>query len=103
MFDGPGKLCLQKLANAAEKAFAERALVLGENRLIEQNNESKSRVSVKSTVIGKGKVLSYGDIVEAQNKRDAKEAKVGSETRRGSKRKSSLQTLMVAKSPPKKK
>jgi hypothetical protein len=37
--DGPSKHCLQKLANAAEKAFAERALLLDENRfLFQQNN-----------------------------------------------------------------
>lgn len=44
MLDGPSKHRLQKLANAAQKAFAECALLLDENRLLfEQNNESKSR------------------------------------------------------------
>ena len=59
------------------KAFAERALLLNENRLLfEQNNESNCRQSTRSTVVGKAKVMSYEDIVEAQAKRDAKEAAV---------------------------
>jgi hypothetical protein len=32
LLDSPSKLRLRKLANAAEKAFAERALLLDENR-----------------------------------------------------------------------
>jgi DDE superfamily endonuclease len=46
LLDSPSKLRLRKLANAAEKAFAERALLLDENRvLFEQNNESNIRQS----------------------------------------------------------
>lgn len=77
MLDKPSKPCLRKLANAAEKAFAERALLLDENRLLfQQNNERESRQSTRSTVVGKAKVMSREDIVEAQAKRDAKEAAV---------------------------
>ena len=44
VLDGSSKHCLQKLANVAEKAFPERALLLDENRfLFEQNNESNYR------------------------------------------------------------
>ncbi|KAJ9494811.1 hypothetical protein H2202_009712 [Exophiala xenobiotica] len=65
----------QKLANAAEKAFADRALLLDEIRLLfEQNNENTARSSVKSIVVGTAKVMSYDDMVKAQQKRDAKEA-----------------------------
>ena len=39
-----------------------------------QNNESNCRQSTRSTVVGKAKVMNYEDIVEAQAKRDAKEA-----------------------------
>lgn len=75
MLDGPGKLRLQKLGNAAERAFAECALLIDEIRLLfEQNNGSRSRLSTRSTVIGKAKVMSYNDIVETQRKYDAKEA-----------------------------
>jgi hypothetical protein len=45
-----------------------------------QNNESRSQLSTRSTVIGKAKVMSYDDIVEAQSKRDAKEAGIGDRT-----------------------
>lgn len=73
MLDNQSKCRLQKLAKAAEKAFAERALLLDENKLLfEQNNESRPRVSTRSTVIGKAKIISCEDIVEAQRKRDAK-------------------------------
>ena len=65
--DNTGKMRLQKLGNAAEKAFAQCALLHDENKLLfEQNNEAKSRVAAKSTVVGKAKVMSYEDIVNAQ-------------------------------------
>jgi hypothetical protein len=48
---------------------------LDENLLLfEQNNEKITRTSIKATVVGTAKVLSYEDIVEAQQKRDIKEA-----------------------------
>ncbi|KAF1814206.1 hypothetical protein P152DRAFT_471987 [Eremomyces bilateralis CBS 781.70] len=76
--DGPSKHRLQKLASAAQKAFAEHALLLGKNRLLfEQNNESNSRQSARSTVAGKAKVISYEDIVKAQAKHDAKKSYPG--------------------------
>jgi hypothetical protein len=63
------------LSNAAEKAFAERSLLLDDNRLLfAQNNEKVSRKSARSTVVGTAKVMSYEDIVEAQINRDAKVA-----------------------------
>lgn len=69
--DGTSKRRLQKLADAAQVSFAERALLYDENRLLfQQNNESKSS---KSTVVGKAKVRNYEDIVEAQAKRAARE------------------------------
>ncbi len=72
--DGPCKLRLQKLGNAAENAIAERALLFDDNRLLfAQNNEKAYRQSTRSTVIGNTKIISYDDIVEAQKKRDAKE------------------------------
>jgi hypothetical protein len=97
LLDGPSKHRLQKLANAAQKAFAERALLLDENRLLfEQNNESNRRQSTKSTVVGKAKVMSYEDIVEAQARRDAREA-ILVKGKRGPKRKSSTSVVMEAK------
>ena len=88
---------LQKLANAAQKSFAECALLLDENRLLfQQNNESNHRQSTTSTVVGKAKVMSYEDVVEAQAKRDAKEAVVV-KGKRGRKRKASAPEVAQAK------
>jgi hypothetical protein len=68
-------LQIQKLANAAENAFADRAILLNENLdLFEQNNERNTRKSIKATAVGSAKVLSYEDIVEAQRQRDLKQA-----------------------------
>ena len=69
------KVCIRKLANAAENAFADRVILLDENLLLfEQNNEKTARKSIKATIVGTAKVLSYEDIVEAQQKRVMKEA-----------------------------
>jgi len=58
------------------KGFAERALLLEENRILfEQNNEKTCRQSSGLTVIGHAKVMSYDDTVEAQKKRDMMVAK----------------------------
>jgi hypothetical protein len=73
--DNLSRFRLQKLSNAAKKAFAERSLLLDDNRLLfEQNNEKVSRKSARSTVVSTAKVMSYKDIVEAQTNRDAKAA-----------------------------
>jgi hypothetical protein len=40
----------------------------------EQNNEKATRLSNRSTVTGTAKIMTYDDIVEAQRKRDVKEA-----------------------------
>ena len=73
--DVRGKLCFQKMLNATEKAFAERSLLLQRNQeLFQQNNEQKIRQGVKSTVVGKAKVMKYEDIVEAKRKREEKES-----------------------------
>ena len=73
--DESSKQRLQKLANAAQVSFAERALLRDENQLLfKQNDEAKRRRSTKSTVLGKAKVMSYEDIEEARGKCAAKEA-----------------------------
>ncbi|KAH7012383.1 hypothetical protein B0J12DRAFT_790868 [Macrophomina phaseolina] len=73
--NGPSRRRLRTLADAAHKSFAERALLLEENQLLlQENRESKRRKSTKSTMVGKAKVMSYGDIVEAQAKRAAEDA-----------------------------
>lgn len=73
--NAPRKHRFQKLANAAEKAFADRAILLDENGLLfKQNNEKTTRLSIRSIVTGTTKVMTYDDIIEAQRKRDIKEA-----------------------------
>ncbi|KAF2721187.1 hypothetical protein K431DRAFT_320483 [Polychaeton citri CBS 116435] len=70
------KLYLQKMANAVEKLFADRALLFDENKLLfEQNNKKSIRDSTRGTVVGRAKVMSYNDLVEAQRKRSEKEAR----------------------------
>jgi len=65
---------IQKLANAAQISFAERALLYGQNQfLTRMNSEAKVRQSTKSVILGKAKVMSYKDIGEARAKRAAKE------------------------------
>jgi hypothetical protein len=93
------KLSIQKIADAAENAFAERAILLDENMLLfEQNNEKTTRTSVKATVVGTAKVLSYEDIVEAQQKRDLKDAEtVAFRGRRISRRKGSAPSKIIGK------
>ena len=71
----PSKLRIYKALNGAENAFADRPLLLDENDLFfGQNNEANKRKSVKPKVIGTAKVLSYGDLVEAEAERDKRSA-----------------------------
>jgi hypothetical protein len=70
------KLCIRKLANAAENAFAERSILLDENLLLfQQNNEKAVRVSTKATMVGNAKVMKYEDIMKKQEAHDEKEFK----------------------------
>ena len=62
----------------------------------EQNNESKSRKLTRSTVVGKVKVMGHENIIEAQAKRDAKEAAVV-KGKRGRKRKATAPEQTQAK------
>jgi hypothetical protein len=67
---------VQKPANAAEMAFAERNPLFNDNRiLLDQNDESRTRQSVKNTIVGRAKMMEYADIVKAQEKRDKAEAR----------------------------
>jgi hypothetical protein len=80
--------CLRKLANAAERAMSARDLLHRENfDLFNENNASSTRALIKSTEVGKAKVMSFEEIAEAQKKGDEKDAAGAS--RRGRKRKTS--------------
>jgi hypothetical protein len=75
LLDDSGKQQVEKLEHAAQRAIASRDLLFVKNDMLtKQNNERKVRQSVKSTVVGTAKVMSYHDLMEAEEKRDAKEA-----------------------------
>ncbi|KAF4631691.1 hypothetical protein G7Y89_g6442 [Cudoniella acicularis] len=79
---------VQKLANAAQISFAERALLHDQNQMLTRmNNEAKVRRSTRSIVLGKAKVISFKDIEVARAARAAKEVIKG-KGKRGRKRKS---------------
>jgi hypothetical protein len=83
---------LQKCTKAFQKSSAQA--ILQEDRiqfLTTINNEAKVRRSTKSLVLGKAKVMSYGDLVEARAKRVEKESaqEAKGKRRRGRKPKSS--------------
>jgi 23S rRNA G2445 N2-methylase RlmL len=57
------------------RVITARDLLFKENHdLFQQNNESTTRASRNSTMVGKGKVMSHEDIVQAQRKREKKDA-----------------------------
>jgi len=83
------------VGNAAEKAFAECSFLLDKNRLLLSRTMRAVCGSAKSTVVGKAKVMSYDDIVEAKIKRETKDGGVG--TKRGFTWKSSASAPVAAK------
>ena len=96
--DAYTKLSIQKVVNAAENAFADRAILLNENMLLfEQNNGKTTCKSIKTTIVGTAKVLSYEDIVEAKRKRDIKEVKSSIRGRQSVKRKRSIPSQALGK------
>jgi hypothetical protein len=80
---------LQKLAKAAQLSLAKGALQQNHIQfLLTINNEVKARRATKSLVLGKAKVMGYGELVEAQEKRVEKDAaqKAKGKGKRGGKR-----------------
>ena len=72
-YDHPSKASLTKLVHAAEKAFADRSLLLDENQLLfTQNNEKVTRTSARATITGTARVMTYEDIVAAEQRRIVK-------------------------------
>lgn len=85
---------LPRLINTAENVFAKCTLLLN---LFEQNNENGSRLSTRSTIVGKPNMMSYEHIVQAQQKRDAKGARQDRGAGRGSKRTTSTPIRAASK------
>lgn len=89
---------LQKLAKAAQISFAKGALQQDQIRfLLKINNEAKVRRAIRSIVLGKAKVMSYEDLMEARAKRLEKEAAevVKERGKRGRKRKSAAPEINI--------
>ena len=72
--DEHNQQCLQKMVNAAENFVSARDLLHQEcSDKFKQANESDARASIRSIMVGKGKIMSFQDIEEAQAKREKKE------------------------------
>lgn len=75
---------LQKLAKAAQTFLAKNAIQEDHIRfLLKINDESKVRRAAKSIVLGKAKVMSFEDLVEARSKRHAQEKSKADKSKRG--------------------
>lgn len=97
----PTQRQFRKIANATEKLFADRAILLDENRLLfQQNNEKTIRQSVRSTVTGNAKIMTYEDIVGAEQKRvaklSAKSAKRGQRSKRSEGKRSRAEEMEIS-------
>jgi hypothetical protein len=78
---------VQKLVDAAQISFAERALLHDQKQMLTRmNNEAKVRRSTRSLVLGQAKVMSFEDIEVARAARAAKDVIKG-KGKRGRKRK----------------
>jgi hypothetical protein len=79
---GPYEVHLEKAIKALGKAFADGALLREEiEGLLEQNDEKRSRKSLKRTVVGRGKIMSSEDIVAVREQRAEREgAKKGKQS-----------------------
>ena len=73
--DGDDRRRVQKLIHAAKQFVAGRDILFIDNDHIrQQQDEANARKSIKSTVLGKAKVMTWEDLEEMQKKRDQKEA-----------------------------
>jgi hypothetical protein len=71
IIDTPCKKRVTKLIHAAQSSFAERSLLMDENRLLfRQNCEKQQRQSHGMATVGAGRVLSYEDIVAARERKE---------------------------------
>lgn len=74
---------LQKLTRGAQTSIARGALQQERIRsLLKTNDEAKARRTTKSLVLGKAKVMSYEDLVEARAKRAEKDARKAAKKQR---------------------
>jgi len=90
---------VQKLANATQLSFAERALLFEQKEFLAKiNNEAKVRRATKATVLGTARVMCYADLEKARTERAAKDAEkeAASEARKAKKAKKELRAIPTA-------
>jgi hypothetical protein len=84
---------LQKLTNATQLSFAERALLQDQNAFLNRiNNEAKVRRSTKSEIIGTARVMSFEDLDRARTARSLKDADKAAKKARTAARKIARET-----------
>ncbi|EME39022.1 hypothetical protein DOTSEDRAFT_39202 [Dothistroma septosporum NZE10] len=87
---------LQKLTNATQLSFAERALLEEQNRFLYCiNNEAKVRRSTKSELIGTARVMSYEDLERARTARKIKEAEKAAKKARNKTQKRDRDSMQI--------
>ena len=65
LLDPTARMYIKKLANAAENAFADRSMMLGENEeLFRQNCEKEIRAFTRAKKVGNARVMKYEDILK---------------------------------------
>ena len=90
--DEDSRLFFEKIANAAELSMAMGALMDSRIEILQKQNDEKrareaAREAARSTILGRGKILSWPDIVAAREKQDQKAASKRSQTKRRTKHK----------------
>jgi len=89
---------LQKLTNATQLSFAERALLQDQNAFLNRiNNEAKVRRSTKSEIIGTARVMSFEDLERARTARSVKDAEKAAKKARNAARKFARGTVDTAR------
>ena len=69
--DEKSRLFFEKIANAAEMSMAHGALTDSRIEILQkQNDEKRSRQAARSTILGRGKILSWEDVVAARKKQE---------------------------------
>ncbi|KAM3423207.1 hypothetical protein BST61_g657 [Cercospora zeina] len=93
--------CLQKLINATQLSFAERALLQEQNLFLNQvNSEAKVRRSTKSEIIGTARVMSFEDLERARAARSVKDADTAAKKARNAARKLAKGVVDTARAGP---
>ena len=90
---------VQKLANAIQLSFAERALLCEQNEFLANIiNEAKVRRATKANIIGTARVMCYEDLEKARAERAAKDAEkeAASKTRKAKKAKKESRAMTTA-------